>query len=85
MGAASHVEFCERVIRTTPPELLNPPPLLTGEDLIAMGLKPGPTFKYLLDSVRGAQLDELVTTKEQAIGLVRKLLAEPPAPGVPRA
>ncbi|HEY1188041.1 MAG TPA: CCA tRNA nucleotidyltransferase, partial [Gemmata sp.] len=42
------VEFCERVLRDTPPGELNPPPVLTGEDLIRRGLAPGPTFKRLL-------------------------------------
>ncbi len=51
------VEFCERMLRDTPPEELNPPPVLTGEDLIAMGMKPGPEFKRLLDAVREAQLE----------------------------
>jgi poly(A) polymerase len=80
----ANVEFCERVLRATPREVLNPPPLITGEDLIAMGLEPGAVFKYLLDAVREAQLDGLVTTKEQALALVRQLLAAPPpAPGAP--
>src|SRR5581483_8481321 len=29
-----HVEFCERLLRETPAEVLNPPPALTGDDLI---------------------------------------------------
>lgn len=73
------VEFCERVLRDTPPEELNPPPVLTGQDLIARGLKPGPAFKRLLDAVREAQLDGLATTPEQAHALVTRLLAEPGA------
>ena len=81
-----HVEFCERVLRDTPPEELNPPPVLTGEDLIARGLKPGPAFKRLLDAVREAQLEGRATTKEQAHALVRQLLAEPaPSSGTPPA
>jgi poly(A) polymerase len=71
----AHVEFCERMIRETPPEVLNPPPVLTGEDLIALALKPGPAFKRLLDAVREAQLEGRVTTKEEALALVRQLLA----------
>lgn len=71
------VEFCERVLRDTPHEELNPPPVLTGEDLIARGLKPGPGFKRLLDAVREAQLEGRAATKEQAHALVTQLLAEP--------
>jgi poly(A) polymerase len=76
-SSVEHVEFCERVLRDTPPEELNPPPVLTGEDLIALGLKPGPAFKQLLDAVREAQLEGRAATKEQARALVRHLLARP--------
>jgi poly(A) polymerase len=78
-GDTGHVEYCERLIRDTPPDVLNPPPLATGEDLIAMGLKPGPAFKPLLDAAREAQLEDRVTTKEQALALIRRLQAAPPA------
>lgn len=82
----SHVEFCERVLREMPADELNPPPVLTGEELIALGLKPGPAFKRLLDAVREAQLEGQAATKEQAHALVQRLLAErPPSPEAPPA
>ena len=73
-----HVEFCERYLRETPPEVLNPAPVLTGDDLIAMGLKPGREFKRLLDAVREAQLEGRVTTKPRAFEMVRELRSAPP-------
>ena len=77
-----HVEFCERMLRDTPPEELNPPPVLTGDDLIAMGLTPGKEFKRLLDAVREAQLEGQVRTADEAAALVSRLRsAPPPAPG----
>ena len=80
----AHVEFCERMLRDTPPEELNPAPVLTGDDLIAMGMTPGKEFKRLLDAVREAQLEGQVRTKEQAAALVARLRSEsPPAPGTP--
>ena len=78
----AHVEFCERLLREMPPEELNPPPVLTGEDLIALGLTPGPAFKRLLDAVREAQLEGRAASKAQAHALVKQLLAEPP-PALP--
>jgi poly(A) polymerase len=69
------IEFCERMLRDTPVEELNPPPLLTGEDLIAAGLKPGPEFKRLLDAVREAQLEGVVKTLEEGTKLIRELIA----------
>jgi poly(A) polymerase len=74
--SAEHVDFCEQKLREWPPEVLNPPPLITGDDLQEMGLTPGPLFKRLLDAVRAAQLDGEVVVKEQAIKLVKKLLEE---------
>ncbi|MDB5309690.1 MAG: cca [Gemmataceae bacterium] len=75
-----HVEFCERVLRETPPEDLNPQPVVTGEDLIATGLKPGPDFKRLLDAVREAQLEGRVRTKAEGLKLIEGLLRQPPDP-----
>ena len=68
-----HVEFCERVLQETPREELNPPPAVTGDDLLAAGLTPGPDFKRLLDAVREAQLDGAVRTKEDGMKLVERL------------
>lgn len=68
-----HVEFCERILRETPPEELNPPPLVTGDDLRAAGLTPGPEFKRILDAVREAQLEGKVRTKEDGLRMVREL------------
>jgi poly(A) polymerase len=79
-----HVTFCERVLRDTPPEELNPAPAVTGDDLIAMGLKPGREFKRLLDAVREAQLEGQIRTKADGLKFVRELRSEPPpAAGAP--
>jgi poly(A) polymerase len=72
-----HVEFCERILQETPPEELNPPPLVTGDDLRAAGMKPGPEFKRILDAVREAQLEGKVKTKEGGLRLVQELGSEP--------
>ncbi len=72
-----HVEFCERILQETPPEELNPPPLVTGDDLRAAGLTPGPQFKRILDAVREAQLEGKVRTKEDGLRMVRERDPEP--------
>jgi len=59
-------------LRSLPPEQIRPKPLFTGDDLIAAGLKPGPQFKELLTAVEDAQLDGTVSTKEEALNLVRE-------------
>lgn len=73
-------EFCRGVLETTPRAILNPEPLLAGADLIAAGFQPGPAFKPLLDSVRDAQLNEEVTTREQALELAKRLAKESSRP-----
>jgi len=46
-----------------------PPPLITGDDLTAAGLTPGPAFKRILDAVYDAQLEDRVKTKDEAMAL----------------
>jgi len=53
---------------------LEPPTVIDGNDLRALGIPQGPLYKRLLDAVREAQLDGAVTTKEQAIELVKQLI-----------
>jgi hypothetical protein len=50
-----------------------PPPLLTGDDLVAAGWTPGPVFKRVLDQVYDAQLEDNITTKQQALELANQL------------
>jgi poly(A) polymerase len=44
-----------------------PPPLITGDDLTAAGLSPGPVFKKVLDRAYDEQLEGRLTTKAQAL------------------
>jgi len=46
-------------------------PMLTGEDLKALGLKPGPIFRKVLDALRDARLDGLVRTRQEEEDFVR--------------
>jgi poly(A) polymerase len=80
-GTAEHVDYCERLLRELPQTELDPPPLVTGHDLVRLGLEPGPAFKNILDRVREAQLDGAARSKKQAIALVKKLLEESPDAG----
>jgi poly(A) polymerase len=54
----------------------NPQPLITGDDLTSSGLKPGPTFKRVLDAAYDAQLEGQVQTKAQALALALSLSAQ---------
>jgi hypothetical protein len=57
-----------------PREVLNPPPLLTGDDLIRHGVPTGPAYRHLLEQVRNAQLDGEIHAKDDALALVDRLL-----------
>lgn len=83
-GVADAVDYCEHLLRELPQAELNPQPLMTGHDLVRMGLEPGPMFKDLLEAVREAQLDGTLRTKKDAIALAKRLLEErggSPQPG----
>jgi poly(A) polymerase len=71
-----HVAYCRRLLAESTPADLNPPPLLTGDDLKELGVPQGPAYKRLLDAVREAQLDGTIGTKQEAVELVNKLLVE---------
>lgn len=48
-------------------EKLDPAPFIVGADLIAVGLRPGPSFKQLLSKARAYQLDQLVADKNESL------------------
>ncbi len=50
-----------------PPEKLDPPPLLSGDDLRAQGIPAGPIYQSILQTIRDAQLNGEITSREQAI------------------
>jgi poly(A) polymerase len=52
------------------------PPLLTGKDLIELGMKPGPAMGKLLAEVREKQLQDELPTKAQARKWVRRRMNE---------
>ncbi|MGD9753077.1 MAG: polynucleotide adenylyltransferase, partial [Acidimicrobiia bacterium] len=54
-----------------------PQPLVLGRHLIELGLRPGPSFKPLLDACFEAQLDGRITTLDEGVELVRAMLDAP--------
>ena len=69
-------DFVRRFIAETPPEQVRPSRLVSGDDLIALGLKPGPSFQALLDAVEEAQLSGTVSDRAGAIRLIELSLTE---------
>jgi len=60
-------EFMRRFLAETPPEQVHPARLLTGDDLISLGLRPGPRFKEILETAEDAQLDGKIATHDEAL------------------
>lgn len=55
-------------------EVINPPPLLNGHDLMALGIKPGPALGALLAALQEAQAAGEVQTREQADDYIKGYL-----------
>ncbi len=59
-------DFLRRFLEVTPPEQVRPERLLTGDDLQAMGFRPGPLFSEVLRALEDAQLEGQIRTREEA-------------------
>ncbi|MEM9656998.1 MAG: CCA tRNA nucleotidyltransferase [Planctomycetota bacterium] len=56
-----------RELDALPDEVRNPTPLATGDDLIAQGFEPGPSFAVLLEHLRDQQLEKQIMTRDEAL------------------
>src|SRR5271170_3006985 len=65
-------EFMRRFLAETPPDEVRPVRLLTGDDLIGMGFRPGPDFKDILHAAEDAQLEGSIRSREDALIWLRK-------------
>lgn len=74
-GDGQDVEYCRAALHRAPEEL-NPPPLVTGDDLLRQGIRQGKIYKVLLDRVRAAQLDGEVRSQAEALTLVARIVAD---------
>ena len=69
-------EFLLRKREEFASEPIIPPPLVRGDDLIALGLKPGPRFGEILEAVETRQLEGNLRTREEALGWVQREYAQ---------
>ncbi len=72
-GDLSLYDFAKHHYETVEPQQLRPTPLLTGDDLIALGHRPGPEFRRVLAAVEDAQLEGSLHTREDALALVESI------------
>jgi poly(A) polymerase len=64
-------QFVTDFIVQTPPEVVRPSKLLTGNDVIELGYSPGPLIGKILETVEEAQLNGDLSSKEEAISFVK--------------
>ena len=75
-GSLEHYEFLLEQMEELKKKPAIRPPLLTGRDLIALGMKPGPAMGTLLDEIREKQLAEELKTPRQAKVWAKKQISK---------
>jgi poly(A) polymerase len=70
-------EFMRRFLAETPLEEVRPIRLLTGDDLIGLGFRPGPEFREILDAAEDAQLEGSINSHDDAMIWVRRYYQAP--------
>ena len=74
-GFTENYDFLRKKEEEFAAEPLIPKPLVTGKDLIDLGLSPGPTFKELLQEVQTLQLEGSVATRAEALEVIKGKLS----------
>ena len=70
-GFTDNYEFLQAKAAEFAAEPLIPPPLVTGRDLIRLGLSPGPHFKEILETIQTEQLEGRIHEREAALAFLR--------------
>jgi poly(A) polymerase len=52
--------------------IVHPPALVTGHDVMDLGYSPGPEVGRILDFIQGKQVEGEITSREEALDLLRK-------------
>ncbi len=76
-GNLENYEFIRRKLESYASEPLRPKPILTGHDLIALGAKPGPEMKLVLDEAYELQLEKKLTSREEALQWAKTRVGNP--------
>ena len=71
-GMLDNYEFLRRKREEFANEPIIPPPLISGDDLIALGMKPGPRFGEILEAVETRQLEGGLRDRDAALAWVKK-------------
>jgi poly(A) polymerase len=64
--------YVREKLASTPPQQIRPKPLVTGNDLLRAGYKPGPRFKEILSAVEDAQLEGKLQDHQAAMEFISR-------------
>ncbi len=71
-GDLQYYEFCRAQLAALSHEEMRPAPLLNGDDLIALGHRPGPRIGEILHALEEAQLEGTLATRQDALAWVAR-------------
>jgi poly(A) polymerase len=71
-GMMDNYEFLLQKREEFANEPIIPPPLVRGDDLIALGMKPGPKFGEILEAVETRQLEGALKDRQQALDWIKR-------------
>ena len=74
LSSHRHLEayrFVTDFIAETPPEVVRPSKLLSGNDVLGLGFPPGPLIGKILETVEEAQLNGELSSRDEAISFVK--------------
>jgi poly(A) polymerase len=75
-GDLSLYDFTVNKIEELSNEPIKPKPIINGDDLISLGLNPGPEFKDILSQIFDEQLEGNLKTKEDGMELAKSFIKE---------
>ncbi len=74
-GDLSYHDYCMEMHQKLGTEQIKPKPWVNGDDLIAMGLRPGPLFAGLLEEAYTAQLEGEIADRQGALERLERVLS----------
>jgi poly(A) polymerase len=76
-GDLQYYEFFRHQLETMRPDEIEPPRLINGKDLLAMGIPPGRSLGLMLEKIYEAQLEGTIQTLAQALAVARQMASSP--------
>ena len=75
-GMLDNYQFLQEKLKEYANEELKPKPLVNGNDLIALGMRPGPAMKPVLEELYELQLEGAHKTREEALVWLRQKIGK---------